>query len=82
MTLPQELRTVINRHTVVRNCFEHNDGVVRSQDTKRLGLTVIQLADDAADARNFGVGDRLVISTWDVEDITTTLAHAADILVP
>ena len=71
----------IRVHTTVRNCFEHNGGIVRPDDLKRLGLEAITLTNDRADPSNFVAGDLLTLSIWDLEDASDIFAGAATRLI-
>jgi hypothetical protein len=80
--LSPPLVTLIRKHTVVRNCFEHSGGIVRDQDTRRLGVATVNLTNDAAELVRFSPGERLTISVWDIEDLVLALSSAADELSP
>lgn len=80
--LEEQLIRTIKMHTTVRNCFEHSDGVIRANDLKRLGQREIQLTNEDTTTARFVVGDRLKVSSWDIEDITIALTIASRVLVP
>ena len=81
-SLSPPLITLIRKHTVVRNCFEHSGGIVREQDARRLGVATVNLTNDAAEPVRFSPGERLTISVWDIEDLVLALSSAADELFP
>lgn len=82
LQLSEESLRMVRLHTAVRNCIEHNAGIVRDADIKALGVAVISLTDNNAQEVRFGPGERLSITIWDIENLVVALTRAANELVP
>lgn len=82
--IPQELTRAIKKDVTVRNVLQHNDGILRDEDLKRLGLkgAGLPLLDKSGQERRHHAGDRVAISFWELLLTCADLLDAARLLIP
>lgn len=83
-TIPNELKKAIQKHITVRNVFQHNNGVLRTDDIKKWdkGATEITLLDKDAIPEQKKAGDALIITYWELEAVKQDFYQAASLLIP
>jgi hypothetical protein len=84
VSIPQELSRAIKKDVTVRNVLQHNDGILRDEDLKRLGLkgAGLPLRDNSGEERRHHAGDRVAISFWELMAACANLLDAAGLLIP
>lgn len=84
VSIPQELTRAIRKDVMVRNVLQHNDGMLRDEDLKRLGLkgAGLPLLDKSGEERRHHPGDRVAISFWELMITCADLLDAAWLLIP
>lgn len=70
----------IKKFITIRNIFQHNLGVVRTDDVVGLGFANISL-DTGKSIRQFKVGDRLELSPFDIEAYADSIIAVSQALV-
>jgi hypothetical protein len=83
-SIPQQLSRAIKKDVTVRNVLQHNDGILRDEDLKRLGLkgAGLPLRDNRGEERRHHAGDRVAISFWEVMGVCADVLEAATVLIP
>lgn len=77
------IRVRMKTHVIVRNVFQHNRGVVRSDDLKRLGLAALVLYRKRSPPRSFKAGAPITLATNDIEElVNVAIAHSQDFEAP
>jgi hypothetical protein len=77
----ETLERAVKKHILVRNLFQHNNGVLRQDDIDRLGLKAITLLDDFNKPIEFKVGERLIVSFCELNAVRDDLYKMASLLI-
>jgi hypothetical protein len=62
----------LRKHVEIRNIFQHSRGIIRASDTARIGKGYFEIR-DAQGIKKYGVNDRIVLTTSEVEHLESTL---------
>jgi hypothetical protein len=62
----------LQKHVGIRNIFQHNRAMVRQSDLKQVGKTFFEIRDGQS-AKKYLVGDKLVLTVYEVEQLGNTL---------
>jgi hypothetical protein len=63
----QTLKVKMNNHRLIRNCFQHNRGIIRPRDLPDCGF--FELINDKGEKVEYKEGQRLVLSQTDVIEL-------------
>ena len=78
--MPADLKERIKKHIIVRNIFQHNEGVIREYDIKKMGNRPINVLGPDVEPMEYGVGTLPNITYWELERLCSDFSDAAKIL--
>jgi hypothetical protein len=83
-SVPDTLMRAVRKHVTVRNVLQHNDGILRHEDLRRLGLAGagLPMTDSKGEPAVCHAGERVAVSFWELMLVCGDLCDAAMLLVP
>jgi hypothetical protein len=80
-SIPQEYKSKIEKHILVRNIFQHSDGIVRDIDVEKFDTKAIILLDEGLKLKNFEAGNKLNISIYELLHVRYDFHKAGESLL-
>jgi len=80
-TITQEYKAKIEKHILVRNIFQHSDGIVRATDVNKLEIKAIILFDEGFQLKKIEAGNKLNISIYELLNVRYDFHKAAESLL-
>ncbi|MGI8499956.1 MAG: hypothetical protein ACR2LR_02285 [Hassallia sp.] len=80
--IDDEFKQQIKKAIITRNLLEHSQGIIRTKDTKDLGINSIKLIDDHCVEKEFKVGERVEITIYELFRLKQAFYNTSKILIP
>ncbi|MTJ52233.1 hypothetical protein FJR38_05870 [Anabaena sp. UHCC 0253] len=77
-----EVKKKIKKHIIVRNTWQHNNGIVRKYDLGQLGDSKIILMNDQAQELQVKENEKLIITYYELLEVNRDFRDVSNILIP
>jgi hypothetical protein len=77
-----ELKEKIKKHIIVRNCWQHNNGIVRQYDLKQIGDNKIILTNNEEQPSEIKKDEELIITYYELIHVGKDFREVSNILIP